>query len=259
MATIKKDGTTAASKSTSQTGHAKNIANFDKLLEAIRQMGADYQPSKKGITLEKLEEKRKLMAKTMNTWNQKEKTAFEAENTRTALYAQLGPYSTRIAGALTVSEGVTPLTIKDVKSLLTKLRGKRAGKKPEPTTQLDGTTTPARTISVSQLGFDERNAFFKELNSIIMQQPSYAPNEADLTKDAIAKFFQKLEQSNLGTIKANTELQNARNLRNTNLYDPATGLVATAKDIKAYVKSVLGTAHPVYKQINSIPFSTVKK
>lgn len=38
-------------RSTSETGHAKNVANFDELISYAIGYGADYNPSKEAIQI----------------------------------------------------------------------------------------------------------------------------------------------------------------------------------------------------------------
>lgn len=40
--------------STSETGHAKNVANFQDLIEFVTAYGADYNPSKESLELPQL-------------------------------------------------------------------------------------------------------------------------------------------------------------------------------------------------------------
>ena len=46
--------------------------------------------------------------------------------------------------------------------------------------------------------------------------------------------------------------------RNQSLYNPLTGLVQTAKEVKQYVKSVFGTTSPQYKQVSGLEFKIRK-
>lgn len=41
-------------KSTSETGHAKNVANFQQLIEFVTAYGSTYNPSKKSLQLPQL-------------------------------------------------------------------------------------------------------------------------------------------------------------------------------------------------------------
>ena len=64
-----------------------------------------------------------------------------------------------------------------------------------------------------------------------------------------------LATTNTNVINATTAYSNARILRNKTLYLAGTGLFDTAKDVKAYVKSVFGATSPEYKQISKIKFT----
>ena len=42
------------------------------------------------------------------------------------------------------------------------------------------------------------------------------------------------------------------------LYNPLSGLVQTALDVKKYVKSVFGASSPQFKQVSGLEFSNIK-
>ena len=46
--------------------------------------------------------------------------------------------------------------------------------------------------------------------------------------------------------------------RNQTLYNPLSGLVKVAKEVKLYIKSVFGATSPQYKQISDLEFKIRK-
>ena len=55
---------------------------------------------------------------------------------------------------------------------------------------------------------------------------------------------------------AYAQVSTSRIQRNKTLYDPNTGLVATAAEVKSYVKSLFGPHSPEYAQISGIFFKS---
>jgi hypothetical protein len=253
------DGTTVTTRSTSETGHAKNVASFSELIEALKDLGGKYQPGNEDIQLWRLGRKEEAVAKTMSDFG----TAFQAdknaENERTEVFAGLDSYSTRIVGVLNSSKGISPLSIKDAQSIMTKMRGKRSatGTKEIEEAKIAGLEAP-RTISVSQQSFDQKIVQFTTLKKLVETQPGYVPNEADLKLTAITDYETQLKTSNAAKVSTDSKLTNARIARDVQLYYPETGVVALSKAIKNYVKSVFTASNINFKKIKAIPFKTVK-
>ena len=67
-----------------------------------------------------------------------------------------------------------------------------------------------------------------------------------------------MKSTNTDLINAYTNWSNSRIQRDTILYNPLTGLVQTALEVKKYVKSVFGATSPQYKQVSSLVFNVIK-
>ena len=108
--------------STSETGHAKNVANFQDLTSFCTGYGATYNPTNPRLTLAELENlyttsQSKLQA-VANT-----KTSFDnATNERRNAFADLKPLATRIVNSFAIS-GADPLAVDNAKSINKKLQG----------------------------------------------------------------------------------------------------------------------------------------
>jgi hypothetical protein len=260
MATKKmSDGTTVTTRSTSETGHAKNVAAFKDLLQAITDLGTAYQPSNESISVSNLNKKNEAISKAMDNWRAADRADQNAENLRTDTFSGLNTYSTRIVGVLSSSSNVSPLTLKDAQSIMTKVRGKRSAKgaKEMEQAKISGEEQP-RTISVSQQSFDQKTTQFSALKKLVETQPTYKPNEADLNLKALTDYEIKLNNVNGAKVATQSQLIDARNQRNFQLYDPQTGVVALSKIIKNYIKGRFQPTHVTYKKINGIPFKTIK-
>ena len=108
------------------------------------------------------------------------------------------------------------------------------------------------------MSFDNRLDNFDKLIKLVAGIPLYAPNENDLKVVTLTATLNDLKAKNAAVIAALVPLSNARIARNEALYNPKTGLVATAIEVKAYVKSLFGATSPQYKQISSLEFKTQK-
>ena len=118
--------------STSETGHAKNIANFQDLISFCEGYGSTYNPTKESLKIPKLQA---LYQEAQNKLNEAktQKTNFDnATNERRNAFSNLKPLSTKIVNAFAVS-GADALAVSNAKSVNKKLQGSTSKKEAEPT------------------------------------------------------------------------------------------------------------------------------
>jgi len=246
--------------STSETGHAKNVANFEDLISFCNGYGATYNPSKDALTIAKLTDLQ-TNAKASLQQAKITKTSFEnATNARQLAFKDLKPLATKIVNALAVS-GATALAVADAKTINRKIQGAKAnGSTKTPATPADP-NAPAptdKTISTSQQSYDSLIDHFTKLIESVSQDANYKPNETELKVATLQTKLDSLKTSNTDLVNTYTNWSNARINRNTTLYNPLTGLVQTALDTKKYVKSVFGATSPQFKQVSGLEFSNIK-
>jgi hypothetical protein len=93
---------------------------------------------------------------------------------------------------------------------------------------------------------------------LLSSDNNYTPNETDLTVAATQTKLAELKNANTAVVDSYTAWSNSRIERNNILYNPLTGLVPTALDIKKYVKSIFGATSPQFKQVSGLEFKTRK-
>ena len=246
--------------STSETGHAKNVANFEDLISFCNGYGAAYNPSKAALTIAELTTLQ-TNAKASLQQAKTTKTSFDnATNARQSAFKDLKPLATKVVNALAVS-GATPLTVADAKTINRKIQGAKAnGGTKTPTTPADP-NAPAptdKTISTSQQSYDSLIDHFTKMIESVSQDANYKPNEKELQVATLQTKLDSLKTANTDLINGFTNWSNARINRNTTLYNPLTGLVQTALEVKKYVKSVFGATSPQFKQVSGLEFTNVK-
>jgi hypothetical protein len=249
--------------STSETGHAKNVANFESIVSFVIGYGATYNPSKVNLKVPALQTqlascKANIAAVTSTS------VAFNnAVNARIIAFFGLRKLATRLVNALDVT-GATPQMVKDLKTVNAKVQGSKltkadsgkTAKTVDPNTPV--TETP-KTISSSQQSYSSLIEHMATFITILSTEPTYLPNENDLKVATLNTLLTNLKNTNTGVINAYTTVSNSRIARDQSLYNPTNGLCETAKEIKMYVKSVFGATSPQYKQISGIEFKVVKK
>lgn len=244
-------------KSTRETGHAKNVANFEDLISFCTAYGASYNPSKtsiKLVALNALHSEAKIKIAKVTT----AKNAFDnATGIRQTKFGPLKPLATKVINALSVTDALDTV-IKDAKTINRKLQGSRSSSSSTLTNNESSNETSTNTISTSQQSYDRLVDSFSKLIDLVKAETNYTPNENDLKIAALNTMLNDLQNANSNVISKYTNYSNARIERNDTLYRTANNLVDTAFDVKKYIKSVYGATSSQYKQISSITFSRPK-
>jgi hypothetical protein len=244
-----------------ETGHAKNVANFEKLITNITGFGRQYNPSKESIKLSALNA---LLASAKNSIvqvNSTEPAYKNAVSAREAAFAPLAKLITRVNNSLKASNSSSQVD-DSAMTLVRKLQGRRAtpkladDEKNAAATEAEG--KEVNQISSSQMSYDSRLDNFDKLIKLLASEPEYAPNEADLKIDSLTTYYNDLNTKNTAVINATVPLNTARISRNIVLYTPLSGVVDISVDVKTYVKSVFGATSPQYKAISGLTFTSAK-
>jgi hypothetical protein len=249
--------------STSETGHAKNVANFENLISFCSGYGATYNPSKANLKVAQLQTQltscKTNVASVVSTG-----VAFNnAVNARMIAFAGLKKLSTRLVNALDAT-GATPQTVKDAKSINTKLQGSKLSKtetaqQPTPVDPNAPIVETDKTISTSQQSYTNLVEHFSKMITLLSTEPAYIPNETELKVATLNTLLTTLKNTNTAVINAYTTVSNSRIARNQSLYNDTNGLCITAKEVKMYIKSLYGATSPQYKQVSALEFKTIKK
>ena len=236
--------------STSEVGHAKNVANFQDLIEFVTGYGATYNPSKNSLKLPQLVAL-KATAETKLTDVISKNTAYNNKvNERMVAFSNLKSLSTRLVNALQTTDATTQ-TINDAKTFNRKMQGKKASASQTPT---DPNAPAPKTISTSQQSYDQLIQHLAGLKSVLEEESSYTPNETDLQVATIDAKIADLTAKNTAVSTAYTNISNSRISRNETLYTSDNGIFETASEVKKYIKSVFGASSPQYNQVSGIKF-----
>lgn len=243
--------------STSETGHAKNVANFEDLISFCQGYGAAYNPVKDKLKLPQLTA---LYEEANTVLNELKlgKTNFDiATNARRNAFTDLKSLSTKIVNAFAVLVD-SDLAIADAKGINKKLQGTSTRKKMTESEPSESEMTP-KYISTSQQSYDRQIDHFASMVQLLEQYPDYKPNEPNLIIDQLRTKLNLLRSTNTSLINTYTIYSNAMMRRNKLLYDTETGLVKISKHIKQYVKSIFGATSSEFKQVNGLEFKTLNR
>jgi len=246
--------------STTETGHAKNVANFEQLTIECTALGASYNPSNAAIKLAALNAQLASAKANIAAVNTAQAANSNAIAARDVVFSPLSKLSTRILNSLKAS-GTTVQVDESAQTLVRKLQGRRATAKltDEEKKAAEAAGKSVTEISASQMSIDNRLDNFDKFIKLLTSVTLYAPNEADLKVAALTATYNDLKAKNLAAVNSETALSNARIARDLVLYADNTGMVDISVDVKTYVKSIFGATSPQYKKISKLKFTSRKK
>lgn len=241
--------------STSETGHAKNVANFQDLIAFVTGYGATYNPNKNALKLPQLNALYTASQASLADVVTKNTAYNNKVNERVVAFKDLKSLSKRLINALQTTDA-TSEKIADAKAFNKKMQGVRAKAVETPS---DPNAPAPNTISTSQQSYDQQIQHLAGIISVLQTEASYAPNENDLKITTLTAKQADLTAKNSAVATAYTNVSNSRIVRDTTIYGADTGLFDIATEVKRYVKSVFGATSPQFAQIKGIEFTKKKK
>lgn len=240
---------------TYETGHAKNIANFQNLIAFVKGYGATYNPSKEALKVPQLEALlADAQAKLNNVINQYA-TYNTKVNARLSAFSGLKALSTRLINALQTTDATDEL-VNDAKGFNRKLQGQRST--PASTTPQDPNAPAPNTISTSQQSYTQQLQHFTGLIAVLKTEPTYTPNEEDLKIVTLEAKQTDLATKNDEVAIAYVDVSNARIARNATLYTKEESIFEIASEVKKYIKSIYSATSAEFAQVKGIEFKKLK-
>ena len=236
--------------STSEVGHAKNIANLNLLNTNIIAVGAIYNPSNSKLKITNLQNIYTSAFSQQESVNNLVAPYSVAVDEREVIFKPLNRELTKLRKAYKATEGVTQVQLEDFMTIVRKLKGVRKIAKETSTNPEEAQVN----YSTSQMSYDQRTNNMDLLIALLQNTPNFNPNE---TEYKIVTYQDKKAQMLVKTqAVANTfvPLNNARSTRNNTLYLSDDNLVDTANKAKDYLFTILDASSAQYKAIAKIKF-----
>lgn len=236
--------------STSEKGHAKNVANANLLNTFIIELGATYNPSNPKLLLANLQ------TIYTNSFSQQEAVNTlvapysVAVDNREMIFAPVSKKITKLRRVYKATEGVTPAQLEDFMTIARKLKGIRKINN-APTTD---TTIEQTQHSTSQMSYDQRTNNMDLLISLFQNTPNYNPNEVEYKVATLQAEKAQMLQATQGVANTFVPLNNARSTRNNTMYLSDDNLVDTFNKAKDYLFTILDSNSVQYKAISKIKF-----
>ena len=237
--------------STSETGHARNVANLQKLTEQVK-VYTLYNPPVDNLKIVNLETLYTDATTKLGEVEEKRNANKNAITLRQSAFENLKSTCTRIVNQLDIL-GLPQGTIDQAKSLNRVIQG---GQKKTVTTDENG--EPGNTISTSRQSYTQQAENFGILLQLLSTISAYNPNEDELKLTNLTTFQTSLVSSTQAVDQTEAQLNNKLIERDQILYADGTGLYSIAQNVKKYVKSIYGATSPEYTNVSSIEFTTRK-
>lgn len=239
-----------------EKGHLRNATAFTELVAICSALGALYRPSNPLLALAALSDQSTVATQSVTNVMALLNDYYNAVNLRQARFNELGPLSSRIMSYFR-SCGASDERIKDLRAYHRKLQGaaRRSSAETTPDAVATSEATPPRSISTSQLSYDQKAQHFLSMIHILTKEPLYGPFEEDLS---VAQLVEAHRQLLVLTATVQTQklmLDKARQLRNELLYRKGNGIVDVANALKQYFKAAFGMQSVAYKQATRLSIS----
>lgn len=235
--------------SKSESGHAKNVANFEDLITRVKSLGAHYNPTKAGLQLPSLISQHQAAAASLKALTAEMPLYQQAVDAKEAAFAPLSKLVTRALNMFKASVD-SAAEVESATALANKIRGVSSAK---PSLAAEG-AEPVKKISTSQQSADMVLANLDAFIEVLSAHAAYQPNEADLQVASLITLHADLTQKAQAVTEAQVKIETARHNRNMVLYTQGTGLIDTGMGVKTYVKAAFTPKTVNYKPILSLDF-----
>ena len=236
--------------STSETGHARNVANLQKLTEQVT-VYTLYNPPVDNLKVANLQTLYTTASAKLNEVEDKRNANKNAITVRQSAFENLKSTATKIINHLEIL-GLPSGTIDQAKSLNRVIQG---GQK-KAVTALEEGKEETKTVSTSRQSYTQMAENFGILLQLLGTIPTYNPNEDDLKLLNLETYKNSLVSSTQSVDQTEAELNNKLIERDQLLYADGTGLYSIVQNVKKYVKSLYGATSTEYANVSAIKFTS---
>ena len=234
-----------------ETGHAKNVANFEQVIIILTALGAVYNPSQALILLSALQTKLTEAKAALAAVDAAEADKKFRTDQVQAEFEGLYKYVVNIKRSAELEVNDEAFT-EDLQSIVNKFNSgsRKTGLEDNPLTLEDESRTP---VSTSQRSRDNQIAHLADIVALL-QTRGYETNDAEYDLPAIEDKRAALAAKNNADKASTATLGNASDERDRVLYDPESGVLKLVKLIKTQLARKPGKTSAAYQQIAALEF-----
>ncbi len=236
-----------------ETGHAKNVANFETVIIILVGLGSVYNPTQALILLAALQTKLTEAKAALDTVDTAQADKTIKVDEIQAEFESLDKYVVNIKRTAEVEINDAAFTA-DLQTIVNKFAStsRRTGLPDDPSTPEDESRT---AHSTSQRSRDNQIAHLADMLALLRtKSDAYKPNDTEYTIGGIEAKLAALTAKNNAAKAAFAALGVAQDARNTILYHPDTGIIKLVKLIKTQLARKPGKQSAAYQQINALEF-----
>ncbi|MET0751852.1 MAG: hypothetical protein ABWZ66_00640 [Pyrinomonadaceae bacterium] len=240
-----------------ETGHEKNVKNFETVIIILVSLGVIYSPSQALILLPALQAKLLEAKDAIAAVDAKEAEKSVAVDEQQEEFLDLDKYAVNIKRTAEVEINDAAFT-KDLQSIVNKFRspGKRSRTNTSGSAEdEDGNGDTRGGRSTSQRSYDMQINHLAAIIALLKTKAgAYKTNDAEYTIAAIETRLAALEAKNNAGKNAGIALGLAQDARDEILYNPDTGVLKLVRLIKLQLARKPGKQSAAYQQINALNF-----
>ena len=235
--------------STSETGYAKQLAEFEDFTNLLSALGELYAPPKPELQLANLQGQLNAGKAAMREISVAAPPYSAAVDKQNLAFKFL---KDRITRSLTYYKVVIldPAEIDTAKNLADKIRGVPGKAKTAATDD----ATASKRISQSQQSYDSQIENLKQYIDVLTASGVYSNPGNGISIDDLNQMLSEMEATNAVVAEAKIPLDVARKKRDVIFYEPVTGIADLALNAKRYVKATVPKSNPHYNELTSIVF-----
>lgn len=242
-----------------ETGHVKNVANFETAIFVLTALGRSYNPNQGLILLTALQVKlMEFKAALANVDTKDAEYRVETDEVQ-AEFDGLTAYVVNVKRTAEV-EINDPAFTADLQTVVNKFfpKGRNTGLDDDPLTPDIDESRTAR--STSERSRDKLIAHLSDIIALLETKASlYNTNDLAYTLDAIKAKRDRLTARNNASKQALIAKANAEDARDNLLYNEETGIITLVKLIKTELARNPGKNSTAYQQINALVFRKPSK
>ncbi len=234
--------------------HVKIAGKYEGFVKICSGFGG-YHPGSTNLQLSFLQE---LSAKARHTLEAKDAARSvwkKVTNEREIAFTGLKKLVSAVLYALAAS-GASEPTMKDARVFFRQISGRRKSRSPIPSVQ--ATTAVEKERPSQPGGYEDLANHFSQLVEMVSQETSYQPNEPHLAVSGLREKVIQLHLQNTIVKEAKANFFHARVALHEVFYGEKNSIVATARAVKKYLRSVYGLNSNEYSQVRKIKFNKTK-
>jgi hypothetical protein len=233
--------------------HVKNMQAFGKLTGICTGLGGTYNPGQQNLQVNVMATLMNIAQQSWEGVKEAQSTYDKATNDRELGFRKIRTLSARVYGMLRAS-GANELLLDDALNSKRRICGARISKLPVVDATKPNEEKPEARSSYNT-GYITIAEYFDRLVKTVASEPSYSPNETELTLASLEQMRFDLFGLNKAVTEAEIRLEEARIKRNTVYYIAPNNLVKTATAVKTYVRSAFGFQSQQHQQVQKLRFT----